>query len=149
MGPLLVGLDAAHYEAHRNGYSIHLNALYQTEELPHLIHVSTARFLRPAPLVLRNVVDITADGRMTLLCVEPPSIPPLQRGVQRHSNVLTCHFIMELQIHTADHSRTAPALLLQPEQVSKEVEVGQNAKIRLVEVDKDSNMQDNIWMQIA
>ena len=83
---------------------------------------------------------------MALLHVEPPGIPPLQKGVQWHSYVLTRHPIVELQIHTADHSGTALALLLQPEQVSEEVEVGQNAKIRLVEVDEDSNMQDSIRM---
>ena len=86
---------------------------------------------------------------MALLHVEPPGIPPLQRGIQRHSNVLSRLPIAELQIHTADHLGTTPALLLQPEQVSEEVEVGQNAKIRLAEVDKDSNMHDNIRMQIA
>ena len=77
---------------------------------------------------------------MTLLHVEPPSIPPLQRGIQRHSNVLSRLPIAELQIHTADHLGTTPALLLQPEQVSKKIEVGKNAKIRLVEMDKHNNV---------
>ena len=45
MGPLLVGLDTAHYEARRHQYAIHLYALYQAEELPHLIHISTAWLL--------------------------------------------------------------------------------------------------------
>ena len=84
MSPLLVGLDAVHYEAHRHHHSIHLHALYQLKELPHLIHISTGRLLRPALLVLQNLIDVTSDGRMTLLHVEPPGIPPLQRGIQRH-----------------------------------------------------------------
>ena len=61
---------------------------------------------------------------MALLHVEPPGVPPLQRGVQQHSDVLASHPIAELQIHAADHSGTAAALLLQPEQMSEEVEVG-------------------------
>ena len=78
MGPLLAGLDAAHYETHRHQSVVHLHAFYQAEELSHLIHVSTARLLQPALLVLQNVVDIAVDGRIALLHVEPPSIPPLQ-----------------------------------------------------------------------
>ena len=78
MGPLLAGLDAAHYEAHHHRHSVHLHALYQPEELLHLIHISTARLLRLAPLVLQNLVDIAPDGRMALLHVKPPGIPPLQ-----------------------------------------------------------------------
>ena len=148
MSPLLVGLDAAHYEAHRHHHFVHLHALYQLEELLHLLHISTGWLLRPAPLVLRNLVDVASDGRMTLLHVEPPGIPPLQRGVQQHSNVLARHPIAELQIHTTDHSRTAPALLLQPKQVLEEVEVGNNAKIRLIEVNKDSNMQDSVGCRL-
>ena len=96
MGPLLAGLDPAHYEARCHQYTVHLYALYQAKDLPHLIHINTARLLRPAPLVLRNVVDVTADGRMILLHIEPPGVPPLQRGVQRHSDVLAHHPIIEL-----------------------------------------------------
>ena len=127
----------AHYEACRHQSAVHLYTLYQAEELPHLIHISTARLLRPAFLVLRNEVDVVADGRMALLHVEPSSVPPLQRGVLRYSDVLARHPIAELQIHAADHSGTAAALLLQPEQVSEEVEVGKNSKIRLAEIDKN------------
>ena len=77
MDPLLAGLDAAHYEAHRHNHSIHLHALYQPEELLHLIHISTGQLLRPALLVLQNLVNVALDGKMTLLHVEPPGIPPL------------------------------------------------------------------------
>ena len=77
MGPLLAGLDAAHYEAHRHQCSLHLHALYQLEELLHRIHINTGRLLRPALPVLWNLVDVTSDGRMTLLHVEPHGIPPL------------------------------------------------------------------------
>ena len=55
---------------------------------------------------------------------------------------------MELQIHAIDHSGTAPALL-QLEQVSKEVEVGENAEIRLTEMDKNRDVQDGVWVEIA
>ena len=81
MGPLFAGLDVAHYEAHRNHHSVHLHGLYQLKELLHMIHISTGRFLRLALLVLPNLVNVAPDGRMALLHVEPPSIPPLQRGV--------------------------------------------------------------------
>ena len=56
---------------------------------------------------------------------------------------------MELQIHTADHFGTSPALLLQPEQVLEKIEVGKNAKIDLAEMDKHNNVQDHVRMQIA
>jgi len=95
------------------------------------------------------LVDIAIDDWMALLHVEPPGIPPLQRGVQRYSDVLARHPVAELQIHTADHSRTAAALLLQPEQVSEEVEVGKNAEIRLAEMDKNRDVQDGVQKQIA
>ena len=81
MGPLLAGLDAAHYEARRNQSTIGLHAFYQAKELLHLLHISTTRFLRPAPLALRDVVDITTDGMLALLHVEPPGVPPLQRSI--------------------------------------------------------------------
>ena len=71
----------AHYEVRHHQYAVHLYALYQAKELPHLIHISTARLLRLAPLVLQNVVDVAVDDRMALLHVEPPSVPPLQRCV--------------------------------------------------------------------
>ena len=83
------------------------------------------------------MVDVAVDGRMVLLHVEPPGVPPLQRGVQRYSDVLTRHPVAELKIHAADHSGIATALLLQLEQVSEEVEVGKNSEIRLTKMDKD------------
>ena len=86
---------------------------------------------------------------MTLLHIEPPGIPPLQRSIQRHSNVFARYPIAELQIHTADHLRTAPSFLIQPEKVSKEIEMGKNAKIGLIEMDKHGNVQNNVRMQIA
>ena len=96
MGPPLAGLDAAHYEAHCHSHSIHLHALYQPKELLHLIHISIGQLLRLALLVLWNLVDVASGGRMTVLHVEPPGVPPLQRGIQWHSNVLARHPIMEL-----------------------------------------------------
>ena len=71
------------------------------------------------------------DGRVALLHVEPPGIPPLQRGVLRYSDVLAHHSIAKLKIYTTDHLGTTATLLLQPEQVSEEVEVGKDSKIRL------------------
>ena len=86
---------------------------------------------------------------MALLHVEPPGVPPLQRSVQQYSDVLARHPIIELQIYAADHSGTAAALLLQPEQVSEEVEVGKNSEIRLTEMDKHRDVQDGVWVEIA
>ena len=96
MGPLLAGLDTAHYEARRHQSVVDLHALYQVEELPHLLHVSTARLLRPALLALWDVIDVTVDCRVALLHVEPPGVPPLQRSIQRYSDVLARHPILEL-----------------------------------------------------
>ena len=48
--------------------------------------------------------------------------------------------IPELQIYAADHLGTTATLLLQPEQVSKEVEVWENPQKRLTEMDKDRDM---------
>ena len=56
---------------------------------------------------------------------------------------------MELKIHTADHPSTATTLLLQPEQMTKKVEVGKNSEIRLIEMDKDRDVQDGVWVEIA
>ena len=41
------------------------------------------------------------------------------------------------------------ALLLQPEQVSEEVEVWKNPQICFAEVDKDRDVQDGVWVEIA
>ena len=95
------------------------------------------------------MVDIAADGRMALLHVEPPGVPPLQRSVQRYNDVLARHPVVELQIYAVDHSRIIAALLLQPEQVPKEVEVGKNSEIRLIEMDKNRDVQDGVWVEIA
>ena len=72
------------------------------------------------------MVDVVVDCRVALLHVEPPGIPPLQRSIQRYSDVLAHHPVSELQVYVADHLGTADAFLLQPEQVSEEVEVRQN-----------------------
>ena len=86
---------------------------------------------------------------MTLFHVEPPGIPPLQRGVQWYSDVIASHPTTELQIHTTDHSGTTASLLLQPEHVSEEVEVGKKFEIRLTEMDKNGDVQDGVGMQVA
>ena len=56
---------------------------------------------------------------------------------------------MEMLIHVDDHPRTTTALLLQLEQVTKEVKVGKNSEIRLTEMDKDRDMQDDVWVEVA
>ena len=80
-----------------------------------MLHISTVWPLRPAFLALRDVVGITADGRMALLHVEPPGVPPLQRSIQRYSDVLARHLVSELHIYAADHLGTVASLLLQLE----------------------------------
>ena len=115
VGPLLAGLDAAHYEACRHKFTVNLHAFNQVKELPHLLHVSAIRFLRPALLALRDVVDVATDCRVTLFHVEPLGVPPFQRSVQWYINVLAGHPILELQIYIANHLGTTAALLLQPE----------------------------------
>ena len=77
-----------------------------------MLHISAAWHLRLALLALRDVVDVAADGRVALLHVEPPSVPPLQQGVQWYSDVLTRHSIIELKIYVTDHLGTATVLLL-------------------------------------
>ena len=86
---------------------------------------------------------------MALLHVEPPSIAPLQRGVQRYSDVLTRHSIVELKIDAADHLQTTATLLLQPEQMSKEVEVWKNPQIHFAIVNKNQDVLDGVWVEIA
>ena len=86
---------------------------------------------------------------MTLLHIEPPSIPPLQQCVQRHSKVLAHHSIAQLKIHAADHLGTIVALLLQLEQVTKEVEVGKDSEIRLTEMDADRYVQYAVRVKVA
>ena len=56
---------------------------------------------------------------------------------------------MELKINTADHLGTSATLLLQPEQITKKVEVGKNFEIRLIEMDKDRDVQDSVWEEVA
>ena len=86
---------------------------------------------------------------MALLHVEPPGVPPLQRGVQRYSDVLARQSIVELKINTADHLGTTATFLLQPEQMTEEVEVGKDSEIRLIEMDKDRYVQYGVWVEIA
>ena len=95
------------------------------------------------------MVDVATDGGMALLHVEPSGVPPLQRGVQRYSDVLAHHPIAKLKIHTTDHLRTAATLLLQPEQMTEKVEVGKNSEICLTEMDKDRDVQDGVWVEVA
>ena len=86
---------------------------------------------------------------MALLHIEPPGVPPLQRGVQWYSDVLACHPITELQIHAANHPGTTTTLLLQLEHVTEEVKVGKNPEIRLIEMDKNRDVQDDVWVEIT
>ena len=105
-----------------------------------MFHVSTVQFLRLAFLVLRDMVDVTTDCKVTLFHVEPLGVPPFQKSVQRHINVLTSHSIPELQIYTVAHLGTTTVLLLQLEQVSEEVELWQNPQKRLTEMNKDRDV---------
>ena len=86
------------------------------------------------------MVDVAADCRVTLFHVEPLGVPPFQRSVQRYINVLAGHSIPKLQIYAADHLGATATLLLQPEQVSEEVEVWQNPQKRLTEMNKDRDV---------
>ena len=43
----------------------------------------------------------------------------------------------------------APSFLFEPKKVSEEIEMGKNAKIDLVEVDKHRNVQNSVWMEIT
>ena len=56
---------------------------------------------------------------------------------------------MQLKIHSTDHLGTTAASLLQPEQVPEEVEVGKDSEICLTEIDKDRDMQDDVWVEVA
>ena len=71
-------------------------------------------------------MDVAADCRVALFHVEPLGIPPFQRSVQRYVNILVGHSISELQIYAANHLGATTAFLLQPEEMSEEVEVRQN-----------------------
>ena len=69
------------------------------------------------------MVDVAADGRVVLFHVEPLRVPPFQRSVQQYINVFAGHSILKLQMYAADYLGATAALLLQLEQVSKEVGV--------------------------
>ena len=56
---------------------------------------------------------------------------------------------MELKINVADYLGFAATLLLQPKQMTKEVEVGKNSEIRLIEMYKDRDVQDGVWVEVA
>ena len=56
---------------------------------------------------------------------------------------------MELKINNADHLGTVATLLLQLEQMTEEVEVGKNSEICLTEMDKDRDVQDGVWVEVA
>ena len=149
MGPLLAGLDVAHYEACHHQFNVNLHAFDQVEELLHLLHVIVVWFFRLALLALRDVVDVVVDCRVALLHVEPHGVPPLQRCVQWYSEVLAHHSITKSKILAADHLGTATALLLQLEQVSEEFEVWKNCQIRFIEVKTDRDVQDGVWVEVA
>ena len=72
------------------------------------------------------MVDVAADCRVALFHVEPFGIPPFQRSAQRYIDILVGHSISELQVDTVDHLGATAAFLLQPEEMSEEVEVRQN-----------------------
>ena len=56
---------------------------------------------------------------------------------------------MQLKIHSADHLGTTAASLLQPEQVTEEIEVCKDSEIRLIEIDEDRYVQYGIWVEVA
>jgi len=91
------------------------------------------------------MIDIAAHRAiLDLLHVKPSGIPTLQRRIQRYAQIFIGHSIAELQIHSADHLRTGAAPLLQAEQVSKQIEMGQNPKICFAKIDEYGNMQHSI-----
>ena len=84
----------------------------QVKELLHLLHVNTSWSLRPASLVLRDLVDVVADGRVVLFHVKPLGIPPFQGSVQWYADIIIGHSVLELQIYAADHLGATAAFLL-------------------------------------
>ena len=100
-------------------------------------------------MALWDVVDVASNYRVALFDVELPGVPSFQGGVQWYIDVLTGHPILELQVHAANHLRTAAPFLLQTEQVPKEVELWKNTKKRLVEMHKDRHVQYGVGVQIA
>ena len=95
------------------------------------------------------MVDVAADCRVALFHVEPLGIPPFQRSVQQYIDILACHSIPKLQINAADHLGATVAFLLQPEEVSEEVEVRQNPQKCLTEMNKDQDVQYCVGVEIA
>ena len=71
-------LDMAYYEACCHKFTSQLHTLNQVKELLHLLHVDTSWSLRPASLVLQDMVDIAADAWVVLFHVEPLGIHPFR-----------------------------------------------------------------------
>jgi len=92
-------------------------------------------------MALRDVVDVALNYRVALFDVEPSGVPSFQRGIQWYINVLAGHPIPELQVHAVDNLGTTAAFFLQTEQVPEEVEMRKNTQKRLIEMDKDHDVQ--------
>ena len=138
-----------HYEASYNQFTPKLHALNQFQKFHYLLHVSVVGSLRPVTMVNQDVMDVASNHWVTLFDIEPSGVPTFQGGIQRYVDVFAGHPIPKLQVHAADHLGTAAPLLLQTEQVPEEVEVRKNTEKRLVEMDKDRNMQNGVGMQIT
>jgi len=54
-----------------------------------------------------------------------------------------------LKVYSADHLGTTTASLLQLELITEKVEVGRDTKECLTEVDKDKDVKNSIWVEIA
>ena len=69
--PLFIGLDSSEGEICRNNNSIKPPVVYQTQELPHLLHPIGTRPLRPLEVTHWNLIDVARHIWLDLPNIEP------------------------------------------------------------------------------
>jgi len=125
--PLFIGLDPSEGEVHCYNDSVEPLAIYQTKELPHLLHPIGTRPLRPPGVTHQNLIDVTRHIWPHLPDVEPLRSPILHVHVKRDGDILIHHPIPKLQIGAADHSRSGPPSDLTAEEMEEKVEMGKDS----------------------
>lgn len=95
-------------------------------------------------------IDVAGDGRMMVGGVKPLVMPTLVRGRSRNREVLLRDFLLELDFSSAhDFGLLVVGEDLEMEEIVEKIEMGLDAHICLIEVNKDADLEDGIGIEVA
>ena len=111
--PLLAELASSKIKVHRHYDPIYSPSVNQHQELPHLLHSTSTTSLRPPGIAHGNLINVSHHKMFPLWHVEPSLCPILHVCVQRGSDVLSNHPILQLQVRATHNPRSRSPMRFQ------------------------------------